>query len=141
MWLYLNYLRDSGRGEVADGILAGLQRLVPTKRLTQVQPGLPAETLATNWDKAVPILERYLAATSALLTTDATAGLGSHGPGRRCTQPAKKALPDAVTTVLPSMPAVLRPALRSVTRRTLNSALARDLSMSFCRDLGQVPFP
>jgi len=70
LWLYLNYLRDADRGELADQFLADLQVFVPTRRLTKVQAGLPTEVLATNWNDLFPVLERYLAATRAALAAD-----------------------------------------------------------------------
>ncbi len=63
LWLYLNHLREAGRSEVADQLLAEFQALVPAKRLTKVQPGLPTEVLAGCWPEATSLLDRYLAAT------------------------------------------------------------------------------
>lgn len=60
VWLYLNLLRDEGRDELADQLLAELQALVPSKRLTKSQPGVPAQVLAESWEQAKPVLERYL---------------------------------------------------------------------------------
>lgn len=67
VWLYLSHLRDAGRTEVADQLLADLQALVPGKHLTKVQPGLPTEVLAARWEEAAPVLDRWLAATTSVL--------------------------------------------------------------------------
>jgi hypothetical protein len=69
VWLYLNYLRSAGRDEQADQLLNELQAIVPTKRLTPVQPGLPTEVLADRWEEAVPVLDRYLSTTTEAIVT------------------------------------------------------------------------
>lgn len=52
---------------MADQLLAEFQALVPAKRLTKVQPGLPTEVLAGCWTESTSLLDRYLAATSSAL--------------------------------------------------------------------------
>jgi hypothetical protein len=66
-WFYLSHLRDAGRTELADQLLAELQALVPSKRLTKVQPGLPAEVLVGSWEDVASLLDRYLEATGSVL--------------------------------------------------------------------------
>lgn len=70
IWLYLGHLRDAGKTEVADHLLVELQALVPGKRLTKVQPGLPTEVMVSSWRDFDRVFDRYLAATSSVL--DAT---------------------------------------------------------------------
>lgn len=64
VWLYLNHLRDNGKDLLADELLSAFQALVPSKRLTRVQPGVPVEALVREWEVARPILERYLTAAA-----------------------------------------------------------------------------
>lgn len=65
VWLYLNHLRDAGQSEPAEQLLAEFQALVPAKRLTKVQPGVPSGLLADHWVEVRPILDRYLAAKAS----------------------------------------------------------------------------